>query len=246
MNDLKLIENEGLIKVYTTDEDIKVVDGRELWEGLEVEKDFSDWIKSNLENVDAVEGVDFSTLKGKTSEQGGRPSIEYILNLEIAKEICLVAGASPRANKELKRNSKNYRKYLIAVEEKYKVSNNLTKTQLNQINDIVSNALCEMQTKHDAQLEQFKKESSQYYRPTSKTKYDISSYIKDRLDIPRANEEFDLVKKRTLLVLGADKWEDIPKDVLLKSLNIIDESIRIIKSERKTNQISFFEKDNFC
>nr|SUY82528.1 Phage anti-repressor protein [Clostridioides difficile] len=54
MNDLKLIENEGLIKVYTTDEDIKVVDGRELWEGLEVEKDFSDWIKSNLENVDAV------------------------------------------------------------------------------------------------------------------------------------------------------------------------------------------------
>ncbi|WP_439916517.1 antA/AntB antirepressor family protein, partial [Clostridioides difficile] len=129
MNDLKLIENEGLIKVYTTDEDIKVVDGRELWEGLEVEKDFSDWIKSNLENVDAVEGIDFSTLKGKTSEQGGRPSIEYILNLEIAKEICLVAGASPRANKELKRNSKNYRKYLIAVEEKYKVSNNLTKTQ---------------------------------------------------------------------------------------------------------------------
>ncbi|MCG6589483.1 phage antirepressor Ant, partial [Clostridioides difficile] len=173
MNDLKLIENEGLIKVYTTDEDIKVVDGRELWEGLEVEKDFSDWIKSNLENVDAVEGIDFSTLKGKTSEQGGRPAIEYILNLEIAKEICLVAGASPRANKELKRNSKNYRKYLIAVEEKYKVSNNLTKTQLNQINDIVSNALCEMQTKHDAQIEQFKKESSQYYRPTSKTKYDI-------------------------------------------------------------------------
>lgn len=246
MNNLKLIENEGLIKVYTTDEDIKVVDGRELWEGLEVEKDFSDWIKSNLENVDAAEGIDFSTLKGKTSEQGGRPAIEYILNLEIAKEICLVAGASPRANKELKRNSKNYRKYLIAVEEKYKVSNNLTKTQLNQINDIVSNALCEMQTKHDAQLEQFKKESSQYYRPTSKTKYDISSYIKDRLDIPRANEEFDLVKKRTLLILGADKWEDIPKDVLLKSLNIIDESIRIIKSERKTNQISFFEKDNFC
>ncbi|HBH0415304.1 TPA: phage antirepressor Ant, partial [Clostridioides difficile] len=105
---------------------------------------------------------------------------------------------------------------------------------------------CEMQAKHDAQIEQFKKESSQYYRPTSKTKYDISSYIKDRLDIPRANEEFDLVKKRTLLILGADKWEDIPKDVLLKSLNIIDESIRIIKSERKTNQISFFEKDNFC
>ncbi|EIS9525236.1 antA/AntB antirepressor family protein [Clostridioides difficile] len=243
MNDLKLIENEGIIKVYTTDEDIKVVDGRELWEGLGVKQDFSDWIKTNLKSVDAIENKDYFTIPFKRERQ---ILIEYTLKLEIAKEICLVAGASPRANKELKRNSKNYRKYLIAVEEKYKASNNLTKTQLNQINDIVSNALCEMQTKHDAQLEQFKKESSQYYRPTSKTKYDISSYIKDRLDIPRANEEFDLVKKRTLLILGADKWEDIPKDVLLKSLNIIDESIRIIKSERKTNQISFFEKDNFC
>ncbi|MDL0165155.1 antA/AntB antirepressor family protein [Clostridioides difficile] len=243
MNDLKLIENEGLIKVYTTDEDIKVVDGRELWEGLSVKQDFSDWIKSNLKSVDAIENKDYFTIPFKRERQ---ILIEYTLKLEIAKEICLVAGASPRANKELKRNSKNYRKYLIAVEEKYKASNNLTKTQLNQINDIVSNALCEMQAKHDAQIEQFKKESSQYYRPTSKTKYDISSYIKDRLDIPRANEEFDLVKKRTLLILGADKWEDIPKDVLLKSLNIIDESIRIIKSERKTNQISFFEKDNFC
>ncbi|HBE9815971.1 antA/AntB antirepressor family protein [Clostridioides difficile] len=243
MNDLKLIENEGLIKVYTTDEDIKVVDGRELWEGLGVKQDFSDWIKTNLKGVDAIENKDYFTIPFKRERQ---ILIEYTLKLEIAKEICLVAGASPRANKELKRNSKNYRKYLIEVEEKYKASNNLTKTQLNQINDIVSNALCEMQAKHDAQIEQFKKESSQYYRPTSKTKYDISSYIKDRLDIPRANEEFDLVKKRTLLILGADKWEDIPKDVLLKSLNIIDESIRIIKSERKTNQISFFEKDNFC
>ncbi|HBF7766710.1 TPA: antA/AntB antirepressor family protein [Clostridioides difficile] len=243
MNDLKLIENEGLIKVYTTDEDIKVVDGRELWEGLGVKQDFSDWIKTNLKSVDAIENKDYFTIPFKRERQ---ILIEYTLKLEIAKEICLVAGASPRANKELKRNSKNYRKYLIAVEEKYKAPNNLTKIQLNQINDIVSNALYEMQTKHDTQIEQFKKESSQYYRPTSKTKYDISSYIKDRLDIPRANEEFDLVKKRTLLILGADKWEDIPKDVLLKSLNIIDESIRIIKSERKTNQISFFEKDNFC
>ncbi|MDM9913778.1 antA/AntB antirepressor family protein [Clostridioides difficile] len=48
MNDLKLIENEGIIKVYTTDEDIKVVDGRELWEGLGVKQQFSDWIETNL------------------------------------------------------------------------------------------------------------------------------------------------------------------------------------------------------
>ncbi|MCK3757152.1 antA/AntB antirepressor family protein, partial [Clostridioides difficile] len=105
MNNLKLIENEGLIKVYTTDEDIKVVNGRELWEGLGVKQQFSDWIETNLKNVDANKN-EFYILKGKTSKQGGRPTDEYIIKLEIAKEICLVAGASPRANKELKRNSK--------------------------------------------------------------------------------------------------------------------------------------------
>ncbi|MBY2561071.1 antA/AntB antirepressor family protein, partial [Clostridioides difficile] len=123
MDDLKLIENEGIIKVYITDEDIKVVDGRELWEGLGVKQDFSDWIKTNLKSVDAIENKDYFTIPFKRERQ---ILIEYTLKLEIAKEICLVAGASPRANKELKRNSKNYRKYLIAVEEKYKASNNLT------------------------------------------------------------------------------------------------------------------------
>ncbi|QPW54301.1 antA/AntB antirepressor family protein (plasmid) [Clostridium botulinum] len=29
--------------------------------------------------------------------EGGRPTQEYILTLDIAKEICMVAGASPRA-----------------------------------------------------------------------------------------------------------------------------------------------------
>ena len=56
----------------------------------------------------------------KEESKGGRPTTEYILKLETEKEICLVAGASPRANKELKEKSKAYRRYLIGIEEKYK------------------------------------------------------------------------------------------------------------------------------
>ena len=104
MNNLKVIENvEGFIPIYKTDIGEKVVSGRELHQGLGVQRDFTDWIKQQLNSVDATE-KDFSLLKGKTSEVGGRPSIEYILKLEIAKEICLVAGASPRANETLKQN----------------------------------------------------------------------------------------------------------------------------------------------
>lgn len=121
MKDLKLIEKDGLIKVYETDTGETVVNGRELHKGLKAKRDFSNWIKTNLENVDALENVDyiFFAFKGE-NPKGGRPSQEYMLKLDIAKEICMVAGANPRASKTLRKKSKDYRKYLIEVEKKYK------------------------------------------------------------------------------------------------------------------------------
>ncbi|WP_415990603.1 ORF6C domain-containing protein [Intestinibacter bartlettii] len=120
VENLTVVENnEEFIPIYETDKGEKVVNGRELHQGLGVQRDFSHWIKDCLNSVDAAE-KDFSSLK--TESTGGRPSIDYILKLEIAKEICLVAGASPRANEFLKQKSKAYRKYLIQFEEKYKVN----------------------------------------------------------------------------------------------------------------------------
>ena len=123
-SNMVIIENnKDFIPVYRTEKGTEVINGRELHKGLKVAKDFSDWIKDSLERVDAVENIDyfkFSPLKGKTSNLNGRPKIEYIIKLETAKEICLVAGASPRANKELKEKSKAYRRYLISVEERCK------------------------------------------------------------------------------------------------------------------------------
>ncbi|WP_082137142.1 phage antirepressor KilAC domain-containing protein [Clostridium haemolyticum] len=118
--ELKVLE-DGMIKIYKTEYGNSVVDGRELWNGLGVRKEFATWIKNNLQSVDAIEHTDFEVLSFKENNlEGGRPTQEYILTLDIAKEICMVAGASPRANKELKAKSKEYRKYLINVEKKYK------------------------------------------------------------------------------------------------------------------------------
>lgn len=134
VQNLTVVENvEEFIPIYETDKGEKVVSGRELHQGLGVQRDFTDWIKQQLNSVDATE-KDFSLLKGKTSEVGGRPTEEYILKLEIAKEICLVAGASPRANETLKQKSKAYRKYLIQFEEKHKNQiSNLTEKQILQL-----------------------------------------------------------------------------------------------------------------
>ena len=44
----------------------------------------------------------------------------------------------------------------------------------------------------------------------------------------------------TFLKLGATKWEDIPVEDLRDSLHIIDESIRVVKLDRPSQQLSMF------
>ncbi len=137
MEELIIIEyDKEFIPVYKTEKGTEVIRGSELHNGLNVEKAFSTWIKKQLENIDAIENIDFFPLKEESN--GGRPFIEYIIKLETAKEICLVAGASPRANKELKEKSKAYRKYLINVENKYKteILNGNTKVDKELLNEL--------------------------------------------------------------------------------------------------------------
>ena len=75
-------------------------------------------------------------------------------------------------------------------------------------------------------------EVKEYYKINSKTKTDITSYIKKRLGILRADDEYEQVKARVFLILGITKWEDLDIDNYKSVLPIIDESIRIIKLDR--------------
>lgn len=121
VENLTVVENnEEFIPIYETDTGEKVVSGRELHQGLGVQSDFSHWIKNSLNCVDATEKDFYKHVFKDELSRTGQTKIEYILKLEIAKEICLVAGASPRANDFLRQKSKAYRKYLIQFEEKYK------------------------------------------------------------------------------------------------------------------------------
>lgn len=90
------------------------------------------------------------------------------------------------------------------------------------------------------EIDRLRKEHSEYVRPLSVEKHRITKYIKDRLGISKADDEFRLVKERVLMLLGADKWEDVPVETLLSAMNLIDESIKVIKSERNENQVSWF------
>lgn len=247
MNELIMIENDkNFIPVYKTDKNTKVVKGRELHKGLCVKQKFADWIKNQLEIVDAIENIDFSMFwMDKNSiplERNAEINVnsmiakgykqEYILNIETAKEICLVAGASNRANPELKKKSKEYRRYLISVEEKYKELQN----QLIQSNTILPKELkCEM--------DDFIKEAKEIKGLVHVKKKESNTYVKQikrYLGINKISDDkygYNTIKDMFLSKFEVDKFEDItvsPENIL--------ELDKICKSyTRKFEQISIFD-----
>ena len=84
------------------------------------------------------------------------------------------------------------------------------------------------------------KEVKEFYKINSKSKFDLSSYIKKRLGILRADDEYEQVKARVFLLLNINKWEDLSVENYKDVLPVIDESIRIIKLDRP-QQTNFWD-----
>ena len=94
-----------LIKI---DEQTKAVSARSLYQFLGVSKDFTDWFKY-IATYGFEEGKDFSPILGKST--GGRPSVDYALTIDTAKEIAMLQ----RTEK-----GKQARQYFIEVEKQYR------------------------------------------------------------------------------------------------------------------------------
>ncbi|GAN43271.1 phage antirepressor protein [Lacticaseibacillus paracasei NRIC 1981] len=77
-----------LIKTITRDDGTIAVSGRELHDFLKVGKDFSNWFK-DMASYGFEEGKDFSPFSAKTPN-GGRPRIEYVMTLDMAKEVAMI------------------------------------------------------------------------------------------------------------------------------------------------------------
>lgn len=98
--------SQQLIKVdYTKDQ--PTVSARELHEGLEIGTKFVTWFERMCE-YGFSEGNEFFPKLGKTSEQGGRPSTDYEISIDMAKQICMIQ----RTDK-----GKQYRQYFIDLEK---------------------------------------------------------------------------------------------------------------------------------
>lgn len=92
---------------------IQTVNARELHAFLEVGKDFSNWIKDRIEQYNFLENQDF-VFFAKTGENSGRgrPTIEYAISLDMAKELAMV---------ERNEKGKQARRYFIDCEKRIKL-----------------------------------------------------------------------------------------------------------------------------
>ena len=108
---------QELIHVTTNEQGSRVVSARELYDFLEIKRDFTNWCKQMFE-YGFEEGKDFTPILAKSI--GGRPSIEYVLTLDTAKEIAMLQ----RSDK-----GKQARQYFIECERQLKAQVALTPSQ---------------------------------------------------------------------------------------------------------------------
>ena len=78
-------------------ESINTVNARDLHAFLEVGRDFSSWIKNRIEVYGFAESVDYVTTEnlvrqngGIKKHGGGRRSVEYLVSIDMAKELAMV------------------------------------------------------------------------------------------------------------------------------------------------------------
>lgn len=149
MEELKILENE-LVPVYLTSTGEKVVYGTELYGVLRVKSKFADWVKNRLKDCDALENEDFQSFS-KILEKGGRPQTEYIVKLDIAKEMAML---------ERNEKGKQVRRYFIEVEKRHKAQDGFPKTIPGQI-QLLAKGYMELEQKIagiDKDLQEFKKD----------------------------------------------------------------------------------------
>lgn len=99
---------QNLPQIQPHDTLIQAVNARELHAFLQNKRQFSDWIKQRISEYDFVENQDFVSFSQNCEKpKGGRPTTEYAITLDMAKELSMV---------ERNEQGKMARRYFIECE----------------------------------------------------------------------------------------------------------------------------------
>ncbi len=97
----------NLPQIQPHDTLIQTVNARELHTFLQNKRQFSDWIKQRISEYDFVKNQDFVSFSQNCEKpKSGRPTTEYAITLDMAKELSMV---------ERNKQGKMARRYFIPV-----------------------------------------------------------------------------------------------------------------------------------
>lgn len=165
---LKLVERE-IVPIYEDTKGKKLINARELHGILKNKRKFSDWIKQRIEQYEFVENQEFWSFSQICEKpMGGRPSKEYYLSIDMAKELCMV---------ENNNIGKSLRKYFIEVEKRYR---DIVETPQN-IFDVMRVALYQIE-ENEKRIRSVENLSQQTKRIGEENKEEIEN-IKKKIDV---------------------------------------------------------------
>ena len=94
-------------EILKVDLDTQTVSARELHNQLNIGTKFTTWFE-RMKEYGFSEGIEFFPKMGETSETGGRPSVDYDISVDMAKQICMIQRTP---------EGKQVRQYLIDLEK---------------------------------------------------------------------------------------------------------------------------------
>ena len=122
------------LQVFTKDEFVKVdfdkqtLSARDLHEKLNIGTRFNDWFPRMIE-YGFAEGADFYSKMSK-NENGGRPSVDYEISIDMAKQICMIQRTP---------EGKQCRQYLIDLEKAWNSPEHIMARALKMANAAIEN-----------------------------------------------------------------------------------------------------------
>lgn len=141
-----------LLKVTTNEQQEPCISGRELHEFLEVKERYNDWFSRMIE-YGFTENVDFSTFTQKSVKpQGGRPSTDHIIKLDMAKEIAMI---------QRNEKGKQARQYFIEVEKEYNSPEKIMARALRIADETINNLRIENKVQQQ-QIAELKPKATYY------------------------------------------------------------------------------------
>ena len=107
-NQLQIFKNQQLIPVSENETGEVIVSGRDVHEFLEIKTEYAKWF-SRMVEYGFTENADFAVIvKNDENPQGGRPSVDHVIKLDMAKELSMI---------QRNEKGKQARQYFIQVEK---------------------------------------------------------------------------------------------------------------------------------